>query len=178
MPEEVPYFKNLPRYEVLLNEAERSPGFDASAAFAFLHLLKTGQELIALDGQVLHSLGTRQGRFILLMLVDKYDAPTAAELADSTGVTRATITGLLDGLEREGLVERRMDAADRRAIRVYPTEAGQSLLSKIKPAYCEWFSQIVRHLSFEERQQLVNLLTKIQNQIAHLSTKIGAPRAA
>jgi DNA-binding MarR family transcriptional regulator len=179
MTEEVPYFKNLPRYDVLLKEAERSPEFNASAAFAFLHLLKTGTELISLDSQVLNSLGTRQGRFILLMLAEKCGAPTAAELADDTGVTRATITGLLDGLEREGLIERKMDTVDRRVVRVHLTAPGLRLLEKVRPAYCRWFAQVVSNLDEAERQQLVALLTKIQAQIARLQIGIqGAPRAA
>jgi DNA-binding MarR family transcriptional regulator len=172
MSEQVPYFKNLPRYDVLLQEAERSPEFSASAAFAFLHLLKTGTELLSLDSQVLHSLGTRQGRFILLMLADKCGAPTAAELADDTGVSRATVTGLLDGLEREGLVERRMDLADRRVVRVHLTAQGSQLLERIRPIYCRWFAQVVATLDEGERQQLVGLLRKIQTQIAQLSTEV------
>jgi DNA-binding MarR family transcriptional regulator len=181
MAEEVPYFKNLPRYEVLREEAERHPEFNASACFAFLHLLKTGNELIAVDAQVLNSLGTRQGRFNLLLLVDKCKAPapTAAELAEDTGVTRATVSGLLDGLEKEGLIERQMDSVDRRVVRVHLTPAGAALLDKVRPAYCRWFSSVVDTLNEDERQNLVSLLEKIQKQIARLAGEVAAtPKAA
>lgn len=181
MGEQVPYFKNLPRYEVLRQEAERHPEFNASACFAFLHLLKTGNELIALDAQVLNSLGTRQGRFNLLLLVGKCSAPapTAAELADNTGVTRATVSGLLDGLEKEGLIERRMDSEDRRVVRVHLTPAGAALLDKVRPAYCRWFSSVVDTLNEDERQLLVSLLERIQKQIACLAGDVSAtPKAA
>ena len=176
MAEEVPYFKNLPRYEVLREIAEHHPEFNASACYAFLHLLKTGNELIALDAQVLNSLGTRQGRFNLLLLVDKCKAPapTAAELAEDTGVTRATVSGLLDGLEKEGLVERQMDSEDRRVVRVHLTPEGAALLDKVRPAYCRWFSSVVDTLSEEERSNLVSLLEKIQLQIALLAGDVPA----
>ena len=176
MAGEVPYFKNLPRYEVLREIAERHQEFNASACFAFLHLLKTGNELIALDAQVLSSLGTRQGRFNLLLLVDKCKAPapTAAELAEDTGVTRATVSGLLDGLEKEGLLERRMDSEDRRVVRVHLTPEGAALLDKVRPVYCRWFSSVVDTLSEEERSHLVSLLEKIQLQIAHLAGDVPA----
>lgn len=176
MAGEIPYFKNLPRYEVLREVAERHPEFNASACFAFLHLLKTGNELIALDAQVLNSLGTRQGRFNLLLLVDKCKTPppTAAELAEDTGVTRATVSGLLDGLEKEGLVERRMDSEDRRVVRVHLTSEGAALLDKVRPAYCRWFSSVVDTLSEEERSHLVSLLQKIQLQLARLADDVPA----
>lgn len=176
MAGEVPYFKHPPRYEVLREIAERHPELDASACFAFLHLLKTGNELIALDAQVLNSLGTRQGRFSLLLLLDKCKAPapTAAELAENTGVTRATVSGLLDGLEKEGLVERQMDAEDRRLVRVRLTPEGAALLDKVRPAYCRWFSSVVETLSEDERTRLVSLLEKIQKQIARLAGHVPA----
>ncbi len=45
--------KGLPRYEVFLEEAKHFPGLDASACYTFLQLLRTGDELLALDEQVL-----------------------------------------------------------------------------------------------------------------------------
>ena len=111
--------KALPRYEVFLEEAKHFTGLDASACYAFLPLLRTGDELLALDEQVLASHGTRHGRFNLLMILMKCTEgkATPAGLAEKTGVTRATISGLLDGLQKDGLIERRSDPQDRRLIR-------------------------------------------------------------
>src|SRR6266481_1918703 len=97
--------KGLPRYDVFLEEAKHFPGLDASACYTFLQLLRTGDELLALDEQVLTSYGTRHGRFNLLMMLTKCSEghATPAGLAEKTGVTRATITGLLDGLQKDGL---------------------------------------------------------------------------
>ncbi len=59
-----------------------------------------------------------EGRFVLLFLRDAASGGLAPrEFADQAGVTRATATGLLDGLERDAWVERRTNAADRRALR-------------------------------------------------------------
>ena len=73
-----------------------------------------------------------------------------------TGVTRATISGLLDGLEKDGLIGRRPDPEDRRLIRVHLTAAGRGFLDKIRPGYCRWLSSIMTPLDEEERQQLVH----------------------
>ena len=166
--------KGLPRYEVFLEEAKHFPGLDASACYTFLQLLRTGDELLALDEQVLASYGTRHGRFNLLMMLMKCSEgqatpATPAGLAEKTGVTRATISGLLDGLQKDGLIERRADPEDRRLIRVHLTLAGQSFLDKIRPAYSRWFSSIVEPLNEEERQQLVFLLEKIRTRLGELA---------
>ena len=176
MREPLTLLKSLPKYEVFLEDSKRFPGLDASACYVFLQLLRTGDELLALDEGILASLGTRHGRFVLLMLLDKHQAGemTPAELADKTGVTRATISGLLDGLEKDGLAERRPDPQNRRLIRIYLTKAGSQLLERVRPVYCEWFTSVVTPLSEDERFQLVNLLQKIQVRLAELAEQLPA----
>jgi DNA-binding MarR family transcriptional regulator len=179
MPGSLTLLKGLPRYEVFLEEAKCFPGLDASACYTYLQLLRTGDELLALDEQVLNSYGTRHGRFNLLMILLKYGEgeATPAGLADKTGVTRATISGLLDGLEKDGFVLRRPDPEDRRLIRVHLTAAGHAFLDKVRPGYCHWFSSIVEPLDQEERQQLVFLLEKIRTRLSELAGN-GESRSA
>ena len=61
-----------------------------------------------------------EGKFVLLFL--RHDRPEALlphELAERAGFTRATITGLLDGLERGGFLARHDDIEDRRNISMH-----------------------------------------------------------
>jgi DNA-binding MarR family transcriptional regulator len=168
MPGSFTLLRGLPKYEVFLEEAKRYPGLDAAACYTYLQLLRTGDELLALDEQILNSYGTRHGRFNLLMMLTKChegDA-TPASLADKTGVTRATISGLLDGLEKDGMIERRPDPDDRRLTRVNITPAGKSFVNGILPGYTRWLSSIVEPLNEEERHHLVTLLEKIRIRIS------------
>ena len=48
MAGQIPFVKDLPRYEVLREAAEHYPELDPSSCYAFLHLLRTGDELLAL----------------------------------------------------------------------------------------------------------------------------------
>jgi len=174
MREPLTLLKSLPKYEVFLEDSKRFPGLDASACYVFLQLLRTGDDLLAMDDLILSSLGTRHGRFVLLMLLNKH-APgemTPAELAEKTGVTRATISGLLDGLEKDGLVERRPDPQDRRLTRLFLTPAGVQLLERIRPTYCEWFTGLIAPLTEDERKQLVHILQKLQQRLAELGTRL------
>jgi DNA-binding MarR family transcriptional regulator len=168
MPASLTLLSGLPKYEVFLEEAGRCPGLDASACYTYLQLLRTGDELLALGEEVLNSYGTRHGRFNLLLILMKCsgEGATPASLADKTGVTRATISGLLDGLEKDGMIERRPDPEDRRLIRVNLTAAGKSFLENILPGYTRWLTTIVEPLDAEERRQLVNLLEKIRTRIS------------
>jgi DNA-binding MarR family transcriptional regulator len=159
--------KELPHYDVLLQESQQYSELDPSACLTWMHLLKTGDELLDLNDQFLSSQGVRPGRFNLLMIAGHCDGPPSpAELADCTGVTRATVSGLLDGMERDGLVIRKCDPDDRRQIRVHVTPQGRELLDRIRPVYCHWFSALVAALTETERQLLIGLLEKIQHQLS------------
>jgi DNA-binding MarR family transcriptional regulator len=174
MREPVTLLKSLPKYEVFLEDSKRFPGLDASACYVFLQLLRTGDDLLAMDELILSSLGTRHGRFVLLMLLHKHGPGemTPAELAEKTGVTRATISGLLDGLEKDGLVERRPDPQDRRITRLFLTGAGDQLLQRVRPIYSEWFTSVISPLAEDERKQLVIILQKLQQRLAELGAQL------
>lgn len=61
------------------------------------------------------------GQFFLIVAIMEEEGLLPSELADKTAQDRATITGLLDRLEKEGWIERRPDEKDRRSLRVYLT---------------------------------------------------------
>jgi DNA-binding MarR family transcriptional regulator len=63
-----------------------------------------------------------------LFRIDEKDETTVGELARLAEVTPATITGMLDGLERHGIVTRRRSEEDRRVVIVTLTDEGRSLL--------------------------------------------------
>jgi len=163
--------KDLPRYDCLIRAAERCPTLQPSACDAFLNLLRTGDDVFAVVDRFLSSRDISQGRFTVLMLLgmdcgDDEDAPdqpaTPATLAEAAGVTRATMTGLIDTLEKDHLVAREPDPTDRRTIHVRLTEAGRAVLDAIVPDYFRQVAEILRPLSETERNHLVRLLQKIQ----------------
>ena len=156
--------KDVPRYECLLQAAERYPTLNPGASAAFLHLLRTGDAVFAAEGAFLGGHEISQGRFTVLMLLNRsHNQPsTPAELAEAAGVTRGTMTGLVDTLEKDGLVTRKSDAQDRRAVLVQLTPAGRKLMGRMLPGYFAAVAEIMQPLNETERKQLVRLLQKIQ----------------
>ncbi len=171
--------KDLPRYECLLKAAERHPSLDPTAAEAFLHLLRTGDEVFAAKSRFLAGYHISQGRFTVLMLLNRCmnEPCTPAALADESLVTRATMTGLIDTLEKDGLVIREAAADDRRTILVRLTKQGEAFLKLMLPDYFQSVSAIIQPLSENERKHLVRLLQKIQNGLAQPQPS-RAPAAA
>lgn len=173
--------KDLPRYECLIEASQKFRDLDPSACEAFMHLLRAGDEAFRVSDEHLARHQISHGRFtVLLLLLDKSQncprAHTPAELADMAGVTRATMTGLIDTLERDGLVTRTPDPNDRRMMSVALTPHGQSRLEGILPGHFKRMSALMNALDESERKTLVRLLTKILESAAEIG-KQAAPAA-
>ncbi len=173
------FVKDLPRYECLLEAAREFPDLDPSATAVFLHLLRTGDEAFRVIESHLAEHGITQGRFGVLMALwgncqrEGRAVPLSpAEIADRTGVTRATVTGLVDTLERAGLVARTPHVDDRRMTSVMITPRGDKLLKKILPAHFRQMAWLLAPLAEKERKTLVRLLTKI---LARAAERPAAP---
>jgi DNA-binding MarR family transcriptional regulator len=164
------FLKTLPRYECILEASQRFPDLDPSACEAFLHLLRTGDEVFDVCEGYLASHNLSQGRFTVLMqLLDKIEnrpiSRTPAELAERAGVARATMTGLIDTLERDGLVTRRPDPVDRRMMSVHLTARGEETLRSVLPGHFRNMAAVMGPLSEAERKTLVRLLTKVLTRV-------------
>lgn len=164
----LPMLKNLPRYECLLEAAREIPELDPSATAAFLQLLRTGDEAFRIVEAHLAEHGITQGRFGVLMSLwgkchreGRMTPLSPAEIADRLGVTRATVTGLVDTLERAGLVTRTPSADDRRMMLVQLTVRGEKLLMKIMPEHFRQMAWLMQPLTENERKMLVELLGKV-----------------
>lgn len=163
--------KDLPRYECLLEAAQQFPGLDPSACEVFLNLLRTGDEAFRVTEDHFHAAGLSQGRFTVLMLLynkscGETHVLTPAQLAERSGVTRATMTGLIDTLERDGMVTRRPDPSDRRQLCVELTSRGLAFLEKLLPEHFRRIAALMTVLTERERRTMVDLLSKIAARAA------------
>lgn len=155
--------KDLPTAAVLDKFSHRYPQADISAVSSFLHLLRVASDLsLALD-TCLSRHGLLQGRWwvLILLMREEQCVSLPSVLAEKAGVSRATMTGLLDGLERDGLVERIYDKNDRRRVSIRLTEQGQQRLDQVMPDYYTRLRQCMAGVSESERDVLHGILDKL-----------------
>jgi len=86
------------------------------------------------------------------------------DIADITRTSAASVSSLLQGLERRGLVERRTDG-DERSKRVYATAAGIELIAGFDAAMAAADDTILAPLDQAERAALHALLTKVTAEL-------------
>lgn len=111
----------------------------------------------------LSQFGLSFGRAAILALLRESGegGMTPSELAAEAEVTRATVTGLLDGLERDGLVERVRHPDDRRRLYVQLTPKGRDLIESAFPSHFRRVAEIMAGLTDQELKQLTGLMEKL-----------------
>lgn len=101
---------------------------------------------------------------LLTQLHDQRTPQRMSALAKESGVTPRTVTTLVDGLERRGLVRRDPDPEDRRAVLVSVTGKGDDLMREIEWGRHALADDLIRGLRPEERAQFARLLGRLRRE--------------
>jgi DNA-binding MarR family transcriptional regulator len=149
----------------LENLALRFPELDIASVETCLAFLSTTIDVYTALDVHFARYGLSMGKFTLLMQLFQANEQglTPSECAERAGVTRATVTGLLDGLERDGLVKRQPYPDDRRMLSVQLTQKGRELLSQMLPDHFCRTTGLMAHLTDGEKKTLMELLAKVRS---------------
>ncbi len=115
---------------------------------------------------------TEQQWRILRTLWDTDEQPLLA-LAETTLLPSPSLVGIIDRLERDGLVTRKRSSKDRRVVHICLTAKGRSLEEKVMPEVEEVYSTIDARLTEREWQTLHRLLTKLQLEKTTWESKLA-----
>jgi len=86
---------------------------------------------------------------------------SVSELATAVNLSQATVTGILDRLDRKGMVSRVRDTDDKRRVMVSPTAAAESVLAGAPPLLQEHFTAALGRLADWEQSQILSSLQRI-----------------
>jgi len=157
------------------------PGGSESANTCAMALVHTGETFLAsVDRALRHHRLSRAGREALAVLdgAGQPLAPTA--IAERLIVTTASVTSLLDTLERRGLVERRPDPTDRRRLLIVITPDGKAIVDQFLPEVVALQTAALAPLTEDQRRQLVELLATLGANLTNLDAdeviRAAAPR--
>lgn len=140
---------------------------DPAALAAAQDILRVAKRVLGGFADLFSGLGLSPGRYAVLMALDVHRPSLApSQIADHLSVTRATVTGLIDGLERDGLVVQQADGADRRRKTISLTAKGEALINQALPEVFQSMADLTSPLTLEERRTAVRLLGKIEDGLS------------
>ena len=111
-----------------------------------LHLQRAARAVARRFDAAFRPLGLTSGQFSLLMSLNRREPPAMGSVAALLAMDRTTLTANLKPLERRGLVEVKVDPADRRSRRLVLTPAGRALLATTVPIWRDTHAAIDRLL--------------------------------
>jgi len=110
-------------------------------------------------------------QFEVLWQLDRSDGPVVmSRLSEQLQVTSSNITGVVDRLERDGLVKRFRSGTDRRVKRIEMTAAGRAAFADIAAGSEVWIERVFTDLSDKDVMQLKKLLHKASKSAAKALT--------
>ena len=83
------------------------------------------------------------------------------ELGEQLGIDRTTVVELIDDLEKQGVVERRRNPADRRSYALHLTTKGRTVQKRAAKAFDAAVDEYLGPLSAADRKALVDMLTRV-----------------
>jgi DNA-binding MarR family transcriptional regulator len=137
---------------------------DSSAARyqALLQLLRTAETLWNASRVFFNRWELSPSQFNILNLLHlNPDGCTQIELSRLLIMHRSNITGLVDRLEKRGLLQRKDNPTDRRAYKVLLTAKGRKLIEKILPDYYDAAENVWENFPEARTKQLVGDLQKL-----------------
>lgn len=123
--------------------------------------------------RALKPLGITRSQWWVLAFLSRRDGMTQTALAADLDLTKVAIGGLLDRMEAAGFVERRADASDGRARRVYLTRAGSRMVNTIRENVEQIELQILENVSEESLNQAASILLVIKETLLELAGSDG-----
>jgi len=124
---------------------------------------KVSRKMAKLTRDAVVPYGLTTVQFFLLTALYKEDGISISALAQKVVLDKATLTGLLDRLERDGFVLRQVDPGDRRAVRVQLTPKAEGLRQTLTDLYHSINRKFLSFLSDEERRTFERVVSKIEN---------------
>jgi DNA-binding MarR family transcriptional regulator len=145
---------------------ERWPGGSREATEAFMNVVRTSEAGVARVTKLLRPFDLSPAGGLVLSALADQGVLSPSALSEHLIVTRATMTGLLDSLERRGHLRRVPNPDDRRSLLVEITPQGLRVADELRRVIHTAEAGWLAPLSATERRTLVRLMHKIQDGIA------------
>jgi DNA-binding MarR family transcriptional regulator len=108
-----------------------------------------------------HKSGLYHQQAHLLHLISQNDGANQRDLAEQMDVRPSSMTEMLIKLERAGLITRKQDEQDQRAMRIYLTESGRKAAEQSTETSGDFTVSLFNCLTEEEREQMLAIIEKL-----------------
>lgn len=134
---------------------------------ALVSIIKTSSMLLRLSDRFFAPFKTTDIQFNILMILKNSDQEGISQqkLSEKLVVTKSNVVGLVDRMEKQGLVERKAHPTDRRFNRIVITEKGTALVEKVEVHYYQEVDRMMSGISDSEKKSIVEATAKVREYL-------------
>jgi DNA-binding MarR family transcriptional regulator len=111
--------------------------------------------------KLVHQYGLTGPQLVVLKALLDHTPQTVSELARTVNLSQATVTGILDRLEKKAMIQRKRSEIDRRKVMVSPTSSAEQALADTPPLLQEHFTEGFARLPDWQQTQILSSLQRI-----------------
>lgn len=150
----------------LQKELKKKLPFDSPEHEANLNILRTSDQFEIRIARLLREYDLTASQYNVLRILRGSGQPLpSSEIAERLLQVVPAITGLIDRLEKQGLVSRQRCTKDRRVIYVEATGKALEIIEQVDAPLANLHHQLIGHLSREELEELSRLLEKARRSV-------------
>ena len=128
-------------------------------------LNRAGARIATAFGDEMRPLGASLQIWRVLAALREKDGRRMGDLSKTTSIEVSTLTRLVDNMEKDGLVERRRDGADARAVALHVTPAGRRLTRRIVPIAERYEAVALKGFTASEADRLKLALRRLYDNM-------------
>ncbi|MGA7952105.1 MAG: MarR family transcriptional regulator [Gloeobacterales cyanobacterium] len=140
----------------------------AASKEAFLpiirELVRAYQALYDYSAQHIRELGLTPPQFDVISTLGNAPGMSMSKLGEKTLITKGTLTGIIDRLEKKGLVRREVPEENRRSFTIVLTPAGEKVFEEVFPAHIAYLKQRFEDLTPIDIAQIQATLKALRNR--------------
>jgi MarR family 2-MHQ and catechol resistance regulon transcriptional repressor len=142
---------------------KRYPDSSAKATECAMNLVLTAELLEKQIANLIQPFNLSPATGLVLSILADSETPLSPNnIADRLIISRASVTSLLDSLEKRGFVKRQPHLSDRRMLLVELTNSGRQVANQFRPIVHQHQKVWLKALNEKEQEQLIQMLHRLQ----------------
>lgn len=146
------------------SKPDAQPDFDAIVEVVVFLYTESRRITKGLAGQY----GLTGPQLTVIKMLEPVGKLSLTELSGMIRARNSTVTGIIDRMEREGLVQRQRSAEDRRVVNIELTPKGQRLAAGIEIEPMQIFRRVLSELSGSDARELGRILNQLARRVREL----------
>jgi DNA-binding MarR family transcriptional regulator len=145
---------------------QRYPGASPKATECAMNMILTADLLEKQIARILQPFGLSPATGLVLSILADTETPVSPnQIADRLIISRASVTSLIDSLEKHGYVTRQPHRSDRRMLFIELTDSGRQVADQFRPIVHQHQRQWLNVLTDLEQEQLIQTLKRLQTAL-------------